>query len=191
MIRQLLRKLQGKKVIPAKYPITKIYTDQHGNNWYMFDSVGEMPPDRMWRAALYTRHADLCLSRERLAVLAKSAYQSLNSKSLAPADAAVALQEILIALDHYAEENTLADLASVYIIGEDEDLYNYSEAYRKKKIAKWKADPQALSFFLSIVWKRTTAFSKHSDINILEYLDQQRHLTSQRKGRYQELEASI
>lgn len=183
MVKLLKRLFRRYKILPAKYPTTRIYTDTHGNNWYMFDSVQEMPADRMWRAALYTRHADLCLTPERLALLTKTAYAALNTKDIKIADAAVCIQEILLALDHYAEQDTLLDLATVYIIGEDEDLTNFSEAYRQKKKQLWKSDPSAMAFFLSIVWRRTKAFSKHSDINILEYLAEHKATQSEyRKG---------
>jgi hypothetical protein len=176
-----LKNFFRRKVQSLKFPLKHIYTDAKGRKWYMFENPNEMPPERMWMAAFFTRYADLCLTRKRLTYLVTKAYDSLNQPSPKIADCAAYLQEMKLAEDLYAEPETLTDLATVYVIGEDEDVWDFSVTMRNRKKEMWKQDPSASAFFLSLVYRLTENFSRHSDINIVTYLEEMKHLTERYK----------
>lgn len=73
-------------------------------------------------------------------------------------------------LNIVAMPDHLYKLASVYFWDESESPYYYDYEYNKKKIAEWKANPEALSFFLTKPLKEFLPFSESDGLNAETYL---------------------
>lgn len=137
-------------LLENKYRIIEAF-DHGGVKYLMFDNAFEVPTGRMFAAlAIYTE-MEMRTDREYL-----EAHTRAMEKLLNPADRKINISyisQLNINLKERLELMPLPEfiykLASVIFFDDTESKYSYDFDYNKKKIARWKKDPEILDFFLS------------------------------------------
>jgi hypothetical protein len=145
-----------------------IYTDIFNNKYYTLKDPTKISLKRSIAAESALRAAEFCITKEKLRELVQKAKDAILAS-----DASTAihiLHEILIRSEYAAEENTLINLATVYVYLENEPIAQYADYWQEKKKELWKKDEDALNFFLLLAWNLTRQYSNMSDIDILTYL---------------------
>ena len=82
------------------------------------------------------------------------------------------LGEIEFRLNFIGEEQTLMELACCYYLIGDEDETDYSDIHKQRKLDVLKEDTEAKDFFIQGAFQRTIKYSDMSEIDILDYLNQ-------------------
>jgi len=163
------RKYNKKDLIPD-HDLTKIYTDNKGNDWFEFSNIMSIPAKRAIAAEVATRFADMNLTKPILKELIDKMKEHANSGNVVGLFNILA--EIEFRLDFIGEEQTLLELASIYFIMAGEDPSEPSETWKQKKKDLLDGDSDAKSFFLSRVYLITTKFSELSEADFQKYLKQ-------------------
>lgn len=145
--------------------LKEIYKDSGGNKFYTFEDFSLLPPARAIAAMFFTRYVDLRISRHTLSYLMRKIETLFNQKEFMKAGSIV--EEIRLREELFAEPETLRELATVYILMENErpEIYREADAIKKKEL--WSEDPDADAFFLQSTWETTSGYSETSvkDIN--------------------------
>ena len=148
--------------------LKKIYTDKEGNNYFTWKDPTEIPIHRANMAQMFSRYADLLLTKSLLSTLVDKALEECDNGKLTKV--AVLLNEIKIREDLYAEPETLLQLATCYVMLKGESPHEYNQHEAQKKLNLWDSDHEAKSFFLQFAYQCTTSYSENSDKSILDYL---------------------
>lgn len=137
-------------LLEDKYRIIEAF-DHGGTKYLMFDNAFEIPTGRAFAALAIYGEMDMRCDRDYLEAHTKAMEKLLN-----PADRKINISYIAqlnLNLKERLELMPLPDfvykLASVIFFDDSESKYSYDFEYNKKKIAKWKKDPETLDFFLS------------------------------------------
>lgn len=158
-------------LVDEKYKIIPAFT-LGGKQYYQFSNIMDMPTSRglsaMW---IYDEFKMKC-SEEYLKLHVKA-----TDKILSGEKGKIDLNLLRDINRNLGERLSLAavpehcyKLASVHFFAADESIYIYDQAYNQKKIAEWKENPQALSFFLSQPLKDYLPFSDMQSSNVETYL---------------------
>src|SRR6185295_309349 len=137
-------------LLDEKYRIIEAF-DHGGKKYLMFDNAFEVPTGRAFAAMAVYAEMEMRCDKEYLEAHTKAMEKLLN-----PADRKINLSYIAqlnLNLKERLELMVMPDffykLASVIFFDESESKYSYDFDYNKKKIEKWKKDPEMLDFFLS------------------------------------------
>lgn len=145
-----------------------VHTDIYDNKYYKFKDLLQMSVRRHIAAEMALRNAEYCMRKEDLLDFIKKMKDNLNSGIFT--DAAYTLHEMEARLLYVSEENTLVELATVYFYIEHEPLTQYAPAWQEKKRNNWRLDEDTMNFFLRAAFSFTNQYSKHSNLDILTYL---------------------
>lgn len=153
-----------------KIAVNKVYTDKFGNNWYEYANPLAMPAKRAIAAEVATRFAEMNLTKENLTLLMGEMKKKANEGNIV--ELFQLLGEIEYRLNFIGEEQTLIELACCYYLVGDEDETDMTDFFRQKKVEILKNDWEAKAFFLEGAFRRTIKYSDMSEIDILDYLNQ-------------------
>jgi len=152
----------------SQIPLTPIFTDSLGRNWYEFQSAVTIPAKRAIAAEVATKFQEMNISKESLLELMGKMKEHANNGKIV--DLFVILNEIEFRLNFIGEEETLINLAAAYFVLEGEDETDFSEVERVKKVEYIKENKEAFNFFVQRAFEFTMNYSEMSEIDIQEYL---------------------
>lgn len=146
-----------------------IYTDINGINYYMLKENDYISKDRVVKLLEINRHVELCLTKERLKYLCNKITDALNAQKYA--DVSVLVNDLLISEQIFCEEETLKQLATIFIYLENEPINRYEDYWQEKKLEYWKKDKDAKFFFVNLAWRTTKRYSEYSTLDVRKYLE--------------------
>ena len=158
------------KSASRKVAVNKVYTDKFGNDWFEYANPLQMPAKRAIAAEVATRFADMNLTRENLLLLMGEMKKKANEGNIV--ELFQILGEIEYRINFIGEEQTLMELACCYYLVGEEDEMDMTDFYRTKKMDIMNKDWDAKAFFLEGAFRRTIRYSDMSEIDILDYLNQ-------------------
>lgn len=152
----------------------KIYTDAAGRDYYAFKNPMDMPMKRASECQAATIRAEYGITSERLDLALEEIAKANNAgnKNIVGWWVTELKTDKMLC----AEEETLFSLATTYVFDENESPASYSHAIANEKIARWKADDEAASFFLDFAWKRTKQYAAMSELDLDTYLRKTKEL---------------
>lgn len=152
----------------SQIPLTPIFKDSLGRNWYEFQSPVTIPAKRAIAAEVATKMQEMNLTKKvLLELMAKMKEHANNGKIV---ELFSILNEIEFRLNFIAEEETLINLAAAYFVIEGEDETDFSEVEKAKKVEYIKQNKEAFNFFVQRAFEYTTNYSDMSEVDIQEYL---------------------
>ena len=149
-------------------PLTKVYTDRNGRNWYEYSNPMTMPARRAIAAEIATRFQEMNLTKNELIRLMKAMKDSANDGNIV--QLFQYLGEIEFRLNFIGEENTLLELASIYFLIDGEDETTMDEKHKQIKLDALKGDVELKDFFIQKAFTKTINYSNMSGTAILDYL---------------------
>jgi len=152
----------------SKIPLTPIFQDALGRNWYQFENAVTIPAKRAIAAEVATKMQEMNITKENLIQLIANMKEHANNGKIV--ELFSILNEIEFRLHFIAEEETLINLAACYFVIEGEDETDFSEVEKVKKINYIKENKEAFNFFVQRAFEFTTNYSQMSEIDIQEYL---------------------
>lgn len=164
-----LFKRKPKEQPPGKtIPLTKVYTDRTGRNWYEYSNPLTIPARRAIAAEIATRFQEMNLTKEQLIRLMGAMKTAANAGNIV--ELFQYLGEIEFRLNFIGEETTLMELAAVYFVVDGEDESTFDEKWKQIKIEAFKGDGDLCGFFIQKAFELTTNYSNMSGTAILDYL---------------------
>lgn len=152
----------------SNIPLTKIYTDRSGRNWYEYSNALTIPARRAIAAEIATRFQEMNLTKEQLIRLMGAMKTAANAGNIV--ELFQYLGEIEFRLNFLGEENTLLELASIYFIIDGEDESTMDEMIKQTKLDALRGDAELKDFFIQKAFTLTTNYSNTSETAILDYL---------------------
>lgn len=150
--------------------VNEIYRDSFGNRWYEYVHPLQLPAKRAIAAEVATRFAEMNLTKANMLFLMEEMKKKANEGNIV--ELFQLLAEIEFRLNFLGEEETLLELACCYFLLNDEDEMNFSETHKTQKREILKKDGEAKDFFIQGAFKYTTIYSDMSELDILDYLNQ-------------------
>lgn len=151
-----------------RIPLTKIYTDKNGRNWYEYTNPLTIPARRAISAEVATRFQEMNLTKDQLIRLMGAMKDAANKGNIV--ELFQFLGEIEFRLNFIGEEITLMELASVYYVVDGEDETTLDEKWKMWKLEALKGDAELKDFFIQRAFTLTTNYSNTSGTAILDYL---------------------
>jgi hypothetical protein len=152
MFKKLLNKLKRKPkfyLLDKQYSVVEAFTYK-GRSYFCFDNSFKIPANRAMAALVYYEEMKMRCNEEYLRKHVKAMEILLSDPKK------ISINTIAVINNNLKERLNLAPfpdhiykLASVIFFDDSESPYAYDMAYNKKKIEKWREDPEILSFFLS------------------------------------------
>jgi hypothetical protein len=152
----------------SKIPLTPIFQDALGRNWYEFQNAMTIPAKRAIAAEVATKMQEMNITKETLLQLMAKMKEHANQGKIVELFAI--LNEIEFRLNFIGEEETLINLAACYFVIEGEDETDFSEVDKVKKVNYIKENKEAFNFFVQRAFEYTTNYSQMSEIDIQEFL---------------------
>lgn len=146
---------------------TKVYAHKDYTQISAFRGVG---------AEKAKRFANLCITEEELTKLIDSALDGVN-KDRDFAKAIAILHELKFRVSMICEENSLLDLAYIYLMIEGEDLEKPTQEYNKKKAELVEEEPDLKSFFLQKALSLVDTSSLKQGADLPSYLEEVKKFT--------------
>lgn len=150
--------------------LKEIYRDRLGNIWYEYANPMQISAKRAVAAEVATRFADMNLTKQNLLVLMDEMKKKANAGQIV--DLFQLLAEIEFRLNFIGEEETLKELACCYFLINDEPEDDFAQKYRELKLNVFKEDGHARDFFIHGAFQHTINYSSMSEVDILDYLNQ-------------------
>ena len=150
--------------------VREIYKDSFGNRWFEYVNPLQLPAKRAIAAEVATRFAEMNITKENLRTLMAEMKKRANEGNIV--EVFQLLAEIEFRLEFLGEEETLLELACCYFLLNDEDEMNFSEVHKAKKREILLKDGAAKDFFIQGAYLYTIQYSGLSEIDILDYLNQ-------------------
>jgi hypothetical protein len=139
-----------------------------GVEYYTYQDAIDLPPVRGVAAEKASRFTDAHMNEDYLKMSNKKMIESFNKKDMATLGALIKEQEFR--LTFLTEMDTLLDMASIYFYTRNENPIQINDDLRRKKIADWKRNDEALNFFLKAAIALTQKYGSNSEENILQSL---------------------
>lgn len=152
-----------------------VYTSLKGINIYGFKDINEISPMRGVSALKAKRFASMNLTRDEIKRLIDKATVAINKKQDF-VEATAILYEIGYRNRLICEENTLLDLANIYLMIEGEDHAKPTEEMSKKKKEICEEHFDIKCFFLQNALVLMNYFSQKQDESLLIYLEETKNL---------------
>ena len=121
------------------------------------------------------RFASLCITSDELSNLLSVAIDGINQKQDI-AQAISILHELKFRQEMICEENSILELAFIYLLIEGEDIDNPSEETNRLKSELCKKHSDLRGFFLTVGFKLAGLLSKRQGVDLLGYLEETKHL---------------
>lgn len=129
--------------------------------YYKYLNEGELPLSRHLASETALREYELRMTRSYLTEQFGLMRADANSGELVTLFSRI--DEIQKRMDDAAPDEILLKISAAYFFERNEPQF-YDATRAKKKIEKWKKDPQALDFFLLQAWKRIADLEVTSDM---------------------------
>jgi hypothetical protein len=154
IILKLLRRFANKK-----NPKTQtLFVDGKGNVWKGYVDNNEIPPVRFNYASYFASMADLCMTKERMELLAKAAKQA-NDKGK-KSEVAIIMNEFELCSVMFNELEIMRNLIACYLLLNDEKPDVFNGHVHKKKVGLLTEDPETEAFFLPMGQQLITSYLK-------------------------------
>jgi hypothetical protein len=163
-----------KKVAPVELCNSKnpelelIFTSSSGIAFYGFKDIMSIPAIRAIAGERASRFAEMLMTESFLKQAVKQIKDCFNKGKYI--EAAAIINEIDVRLNLFAEESCLLELASCYVLLEDEKPAEIQQSFHDRKLEFWKQDYPCRAFFLTMVLKLIKKYSNISDQDFLQYL---------------------
>lgn len=138
------------KLVDGKYKIVEAFVHD-GTRYLMYENPVDVPVARMFAVNGIYAEMEMKTDKEYLELHCKAVDKVLNENKkginvtyLAQLNMNLRDRLNLMPMPHF-----IYKLASAVFFDESESEVSYDWEYNQKKIAKWKADPQMLDFFLN------------------------------------------
>ena len=124
------------------------------------------------------RFASLNITSEELTALLDKAIDGINSHQPNLSQAISILHELQFRNKMICEENSLLDLACIFLLIEGEDIDNPSEQVNKQKLELLHKEPDLKAFFLTEAFRLAGLLSTKQGASLLDYLEETKHLVT-------------
>lgn len=161
------------EIIQKDTRLKKLYTlrvDGKKVPYYTYSNLMNMPKERALMASVYMRWADMNVTKDSLRLMLNSVKELQDKGKLS--DAGTVVNEILVRLDYYCEEETLMNLAAVYSVRKGEDPTVFSEALHEQKKKEIGSSRAAKGFFLAFALHFTNHSLNDYEGSTLQYLEE-------------------
>lgn len=159
-------------------PLTKIFTDSDGDDWFEYTNMLTMPSKRAIAAEVATRFAEMNMTKDQLKTMVEAMKKSANSGNIV--EMFHLLAEIEWRLEFIGEQNTMIELAASYYVLDGEDETEFNDVFKMRRIEKLNNNPVVRDFFVQRALMSTIKFSELSSNDIQDYLN----LSAQENARY-------
>lgn len=173
-IKNIIRAIKGKPKFKT-FPNNEIAVEafrHKGKTYYHFPDNNKTPTGRAICAIAIYEELRMRCSADYLQSHVKATEMLLNPEP----GKKIQLTELARINNNLKERLNLAPypdhiykLASVVFFDETESPFSYDFNYNKKKIAKWKKDPELLDFFLTMQFQDLMPFSSLSKERVQNY----------------------
>lgn len=150
--------------------LAHIYTDKNGNKYYMMLNQADMSSDRVIKLLEFNKYVELCLTKERVDSICKKGLEALNKQNWS--SAVELFNDLMLSNQVFTEEETLKNLATVFVYIDGEPIDTYEDYYQTLKKELWSKDKEAKFFFANLAWKTTKRYSENTQLNLRNYLEQ-------------------
>lgn len=158
------------KVSKTNEAVHSVFTSMAGTEIYSLKDITQISAYRGVSAEKAKRFASLCLTSEELTILLDEQLTAFNKQDFAKA---VAIgHELKFRNSMICEENSLLELAYIYLLIEGEDIEKPSVEVNKKKAALINTEPDLKGFFLRMALQLVGNFSLKQDVDLLSYLEE-------------------
>jgi hypothetical protein len=146
-----------------------------GTRVYELVDIGKISAMRGVAAEKAKRFASLNITHKELDSLLTVAIDGINQKQDI-AQAISILHELKFRTSMICEENSLLDLAFIFLFLEGEDVDEPSEQMNAQKLKLVSEQPDLRAFFLTEAFKLAALLSKKQGADLLDYLEETKHL---------------
>jgi hypothetical protein len=143
---------------------------------YMLKDLTTISAFRGLAAEKAKRFASMNLTKDELNKVLTMAIDAVNKKQDL-VTAISALHELKFRSEMICEENSLMDLACIYLMITGEDIEHPTEEFNKKKIELANSQPDLKAFFLRGALQLADNFSKKPGADLLVYLEETKTMT--------------
>ena len=105
---------ESKHITGSVIPLTKIFTDSDGDDWFEYTNPLQMPSKRTIAAEVATRFAEMNMTKDQLKTMVEAMKRSANQGNIV--EMFHLLAEIEWRLEFIGEQNTLIELAACYYV---------------------------------------------------------------------------
>ena len=158
----------GGHVTGSIIPLTKIFTDQDGDDWFEYSNPLMMPSKRTIAAEVATRFVEMNMTKDQLKTMVDAMKKSANAGNIV--EMFHLLAEIEWRLEFIGEEQTLIELAACYYVLNGENETEFNDVFKQSKIDKLKNNSLVRDFFVQRALTSTIKFSELSSNDIQEFL---------------------
>jgi hypothetical protein len=158
----------GGHVTGSIIPLTKIFTDQDGDDWFEYSNPLMMPSKRAIAAEVATRFVEMNMTKDQLKTMVDAMKKSANAGNIV--EMFHLLAEIEWRLEFIGEEQTLIELAACYYVLNGENETEFNDVFKQSKIDKLKNNSLVRDFFVQRALTSTIKFSELSSNDIQEFL---------------------
>jgi len=151
------------------------YTSIAGTLVYELVDIGKISAMRGVAAEKAKRFASLNITHKELDSLLTVAIDGINQKQDI-AQAISILHELKFRTSMICEENSLLDLAFIFLFLEGEDVDEPSEQMNAQKLKLVSEQADLRGFFLTEAFKLAALLSKKQGADLLDYLEETKHL---------------
>lgn len=163
-----------------------VFNNDKGTLIYSFKDVSMISAYRGVSAEKAKRFAGMAITKEELGRLLGKALSGLNSKQPDIGQLISIVHEVNWRLQHICEENSLLELAYIYLLLEGEDDEHPSDEWNKKKAELVKQNLDIRGFFLRTALQLASSFSQKPGVDLLTYLEETKGAIQTRMARFSE-----
>ena len=148
--------------------ITRVYTDKHGNNFYVHNDPLSVSLERVQIIEEKLKATTYNFSKEALI----TRFEEIE-KAVEASDADRVMQlcaDAKFRISELAEEKTLLDLACVFFLIDGENPYTANPLTFQRKRELAANDDDLRAFFLQTAWDTFKASANSANFGILKYL---------------------
>jgi hypothetical protein len=149
--------------------------DFAGVKIYTLKDITKISAARGVSAEKAKRFASLCLTSTEMGQLLDVALEAVNKRQDI-AQAISIIHELKFRHEMICEENSLLELAYIYLLIDGEDIDVPSNEYNAKKAKLVNERPEIKGFFLQWGLQLVEIFSKKPGVDLLSYLEETKHL---------------
>lgn len=168
-------------VVNDKNPNVEIVvTGPKGIKIYKLKDITSISAHRGVAAEKAKRFAGLCLTEDEFKKVIARGIDAVNKRQDL-VEAISILSELRFRAEMICEENSLLELAYIYLMIEGEDDERPTHEINKKKAELIEAHPELKGFFLRTALQLANNFSKKPDADLLSYLEETKSLADRMK----------
>ncbi len=163
------------KVNDQNKHVALVFKSILGTKVYAMKDITQISAFRGVSAEKAKRFAGLCLTESELKTLLDEAIDGINKRQDIT-QAIALLHELKFRANMICEENSLLELAYIYLMIEGEDMEKPSDDFNKKKAELITAETDLKGFFLRRALYLMENFSVKPGTDLLSYLEETKNL---------------